>query len=794
MRSRWLLLLALVGAGLTPASGARAQQPQPQTQIAQVKLSSVVDWQNGTAGGLLVSNNEDGELRLAPDAYTGIFESNPLPASFAFNAVGATWKADLPAGTTVALEVRATNAISPTAAWGAWQPLPAGDARSQSDPDALASPDVRAFPASSNYLQVRATLSSTVPQASATLSELTLFYISSVNGPLFSAGLPGGVPVAGPATLTRRPAYVQRLTWSARITPAAPARAQPRGIVLHQVDAAPDASDPLVLMRALTAYQTQALGWDDTPYHYLIDNAGTLYEGRNGGATSAVTRLAGGDSAIHIALLGSAGAAPSEAAQATLIGLLAYLSDAYSLPLGGQHALLASGERVTRPNLAAHSEVAPEATDTAKPLLDLLPQLRQRGDQSVVRSRWYFAEGNVRDYGQRLAIFNPTNAAASATVSLLPSGGPPVTQILAIPAGGRVDLTANDVVSATSDLPAVVESNGRIIVERAMGVSNASGVGTDIDGGPGVQQPARVWYFAEGSTASGFSTYLALFNPQPASVRATLTYMLGDGTTQAETVDVPPQGRTVIAAADRLANTGFGVQVLAAQPIVAERTMRFGTDGAGLHIGTGIGTLSRRWYFAEGTTARPYSMRLLVLNPNLQVANTTISFLTPDGTSLSRRYAIPPTTRLVVDVNEVVPDLGVSSVVESDRPLAVERAMYFNDGNAGTVTAGAIAPAYVWRFADGRTNDATEYLLLSNPGRRQARVSVEFVLANGSRATRELTMPGSARYTLSVHEVFPGQAQIAATVRSTQPIVAERSLYPGGGARGGSTALGVPER
>src|SRR5690349_9422672 len=177
MRSRWLLLLALVGAGLTPASGARAQQPQPQTQIAQVKLSSVVDWQNGTVGGLLVSNNEDGELRLTPDAYTGIFESNPLPASFAFNAVGATWKADLPAGTAVALEVRATNAISPTAAWGAWQPLPAGDARSQSDPDALASPDVRAFPASSNFLQVRATLSSTVPQASATLSELTLFYI-----------------------------------------------------------------------------------------------------------------------------------------------------------------------------------------------------------------------------------------------------------------------------------------------------------------------------------------------------------------------------------------------------------------------------------------------------------------------------------------------------------------------------------------------------------------------------------------------------------------------------------------
>ena len=793
MRSRWLLLLALMGAGLMPPSGARAQQQPPQSQIAPITLSSVVDWQNGTVGGLLISNNDGGELRLAADAYTGIFQSNALSTTLVFNAVGATWKADIPAGTDIKLEVRATNALSPTANWGPWLPLAAGDARSQADPDALASPGVRAFPASSNFLQVRVTLSSTVARASATLNELTLFPISSVNGPLFSAGLPGA-PVSGPATLTQRPAYVQRLTWSARVSPAAPAHATPRGIVLHQIDAAPAESDPLVLLRALVAYQTQALGWDDTPFHFFIDDAGTLYEGRNGGATSAVTRLAGGDSAIHIALLGNAAVAPSDAAQATLIGLLAYLSEAYNLPLGGQHAVLVHNERAVRPNLAAHSEVAPEATDTGKPLLDLLPQLRSRGDQSVVRSRWYFAEGNVRDYGERLAIFNPTGAAASATVSLLPLGAPPVTQILAIPANGRVDLTVNDVISATSDLPAVVESNGRIIVERAMGVSNASGAGTDLDGGPGAMQAARVWYFAEGSTAGGFSTYLALFNPQPTPVRATLTYMLGDGTTQAETVDVPPQQRTVIAVADRLANAGFGVQVLATQPIVAERTMRFGTDGAGLHIGGGIGTLSRRWYFAEGTTARPYVMRLLVLNPNQQVANTTISFLTPDGTSLARRYAIPPTTRLVVDVNEVVPELGVSSVVESDRPLAVERAMYFNDGNAGTVTAGAIAPAYVWRFADGRTNDATEYLLLSNPGRKQARVSVEFVLANGSRATREVTMPGSARYTLAVHEAFPGQAQIAATVRSTQPIVAERSLYPGGGARGGSTALGVPEQ
>jgi hypothetical protein len=33
---------------------------------------------------------------------------------------------------------------------------------------------------------------------------------------------------------------------------------------------------------------------------------------------------------------------------------------------------------------------------------------------------------------------------------------------------------------------------------------------------------------------------------------------------------------------------------------------------------------------------------------------------------------------------------------------------------------------------------------------------------------------------------------VAAVVRATQPIVAERSIYPGGGARGGATTLGIP--
>jgi hypothetical protein len=267
-------------------------------------------------------------------------------------------------------------------------------------------------------------------------------------------------------------------------------------------------------------------------------------------------------------------------------------------------------------------------------------------------------------------------------------------------------------------------------------------------------------------------------------------------------VQIPPFTRRVVVVSDRLPGAVFGTRVIASQPIVAERTMIFGPNATpttgGVHTSPGVGQLSRRWFFAEGTTEPPFQMSILVLNPNAQSASVAVTFLTQDGTSLTRRYAIPPTTRLAINVNEVVPSLGVATTVTADRLVAAERSLVWRGGAAGTAGPGAAAPAFGWRFADGRTSgEFQQYLLLSNPNQGQARVTVDFVLANGSRAAQAVVMPGGSRYTMAVHELYPNQQAISATVRSTQPIVAERSLYQGPPAaetsRGGATSLGVPE-
>src|SRR5262249_60064411 len=129
-----------------------------------------------------------------------------------------------------------------------------------------------------------------------------------------------------------------------------------------------------------------------------------------------------------------------------------------------------------------------------------------------------------------------------------------------------------------------------------------------------------------------------------------------------------------------LTNQAFGLRVIADEPIVAERTMIFGPDSSattgGVHTTHGIVSLSRHWYFAEGTTQAPFQMNILVLNPNAQPANVAVTFLTDSGTSLTRRYAVPPQTRLPINVNEVGPELGIATTVVADRPGGAQRTRY----------------------------------------------------------------------------------------------------------------------
>lgn len=837
MRDPRLLIIGLVltGSFLIASTGAMAQSPQPpESHLGEWEINKVVDWQSGFVDDLIISNNINGELRLDAEQVDGRFISRPFEAPFDLNAAGAFWRAEMVEDAELLLELRGRSSppdpelnsfeeADDEKGWGPWQPLYDFGAYSRAEDGAFATPYVVAFPPDTRYLQFRATFSSSFRHASVELQEITIAFLNTMDGPSVAAGLPKVPIIFGPPTLTPRPMIIERTTWSGKRRAAAHTHAIPRGIIIHDIQGVvpPIDKTPSVL-RALANFQTEVLDWQDMSYHYLIDQEGLLYEGRLGGPTSGVPHLAVGDKAIHVALIHSRNEEPSVAANDTLTDLLAWLSEAYQIAPRASHRVIVDGEYVSRPNIVAHRQILEEeaalAMEQESELDESLPLVRTSTDITRSRSRWFFPEGNVRDYRERLIVFNPGDEIANTQVILFHNTlNSSLVRDMTIPGGGHTELLVNDIISDTDSISAIVDADRQIIAESSMELP------TDISAKPGNPDLSRIFYFPEGSTADTFRTYLVLFNPHEVPNDATLTYMKGDGTQANQHVLIPPNQRVVVTINDVLPDVGFGTRVIATRPIAAMRTMRFGYDESGMHIDPGITRLSRTWYFAEGTTNPPFRMRLLVLNPNPETSNTTITFMTPDGTSLKRNYAIPPTTRLVVDVNEVVPTLGVATVIEADRLLAAERALYFDPQTlaqtslvtptatssltltrtmtstervpiAGTVSSGATEPAYKWYFSYGSTQDMRQYLLISNPGRSQARVTIDFFLGDEIPETQSVVMPAGSRYTLAVHDFYPHEPLVSATVRSTQPIVAERSLFAMDVTGGGSTSLGVPQR
>src|SRR5215216_2299973 len=112
-----IVLLAVAGIGSTAYAPRLAAQPALPKQIGQKRFSTVVDWQSGTRDSLLISNNDDGELRLAENRTQGSFSSGTVTADSPFNAIGAVWRADVPTGTRLVLEVRAGSAADQLGDW-----------------------------------------------------------------------------------------------------------------------------------------------------------------------------------------------------------------------------------------------------------------------------------------------------------------------------------------------------------------------------------------------------------------------------------------------------------------------------------------------------------------------------------------------------------------------------------------------------------------------------------------------------------------------------------------------------
>ena len=157
---------------------------------------------------------------------------------------------------------------------------------------------------------------------------------------------------------------------------------------VHHTDTGNDytQADAPAIVRAIYAYHTKTLGWNDIGYDFLIDDYGTIYEGRYGGVAKGVVGaqvLGFNTGSTGIAIIGTyTTEAPSAAALASLEKLLAWKLSLTGLdPLGtaqmtcGTTQKFKAGAKVTLPVVAGHRDA--NYTDCpGDALYALLPTVR----------------------------------------------------------------------------------------------------------------------------------------------------------------------------------------------------------------------------------------------------------------------------------------------------------------------------------------------------------------------------------------------------------------------------------
>jgi hypothetical protein len=211
------------------------------------------------------------------------------------------------------------------------------------------------------------------------------------------------------------------------------------------------------------------------------------------------------------------------------------------------------------------------------------------------------------------------------------------------------------------------------------------------------------------------------------------------------------------------------------------------------------------FYFAEGYTGEGFQEYLCLGNPGTVAADVLITYLFPDGTALDQGLSVPASSRATVDVNVAVgAGREVSARIVSDQPVVVERPMYFDhrgEITGGHDAVGATAPATSWYFAEGYTGAGFEqYVCVLNPGDADADLTFRYQTQEAGEIAREgYSVPARSRSTFKVNDMLGDGYQNSLKLESSQPVVAERSMYfdylgPSGDLHwtGGHCVTGIP--
>jgi hypothetical protein len=384
-----------------------------------------------------------------------------------------------------------------------------------------------------------------------------------------------------------------------------------------------------------------------------------------------------------------------------------------------------------------------------------------------------------------MLMMNPNPGPASVATEYMKPDGSVIGVTYSVPGLSRYTVPVNDIpgledtevsVHLLSDQPIVAERSMYFDYQGKLGGSDSVGA----------TAASKTWYLAEGYTGGNFDEYVLVENPQAVDAKVHAEYMLSEGQNIERDYSVKAHSRYSIHVDDipELAGAEVSVKMTSDQPVVVERAQYFnyyGRDDG--NASTAVSEPSRTWYLAEGYTGGDFDEYVLLQNPGGNEALARVTFMRSDGRNFQKDYTLRPKSRFTVHVDDIaeLANAEVSTFVESDVDIIVERSMYFvSSGRPGGSDApGVPESANYWYLAEGYTGgDFDTYVLIMNPNNERVTVDVNYLLPDGKITPAGYTVEPYSRYTIHVDAV-PGlsSTEVSTALTGNKPIICERAMY-----------------
>jgi hypothetical protein len=288
-----------------------------------------------------------------------------------------------------------------------------------------------------------------------------------------------------------------------------------------------------------------------------------------------------------------------------------------------------------------------------------------------------------------------------------------------------------------------------------------------------------------------------VINPNASPTDVTFTFLREGEGPVTKTLSVGANARLTLdaGAVPEIVNRSFGIAVHASQPIMAERSMYFGTTPTRLWSGgtesAGVTSLSTHWFMAEGATGGFFDTFVLLSNPNSVEAHVTFQYLLDTGEVVTVPKVVPAHARLTTNVEAEADtrlhNAAVSTVVNADQPIIAERSMYWPGAavpwGEGHNSFGVVDAGVHWGLAEGRTGGPFNYhtyILLANPQSSAATVTVTFLREGNAPVIKTFEVPATSRFNIdtgTIAELANESFGVEIQATNNVPIIVEESMY-----------------